>query len=169
MKYKYLILILLCLSLQSKEQTIANNSTVDNITTSDKYVPKTKEEGEVVKAQQGVSLGYLKHAKEYEEAERARVHELAKQQQQAQEAAKAQQGGYLGYDEEAEIARDREWYKQQQQANNAAKVEQAVASRNAILTYGSIGIVLLFIITAIAAFSILYVRRNKDNPKYRKP
>lgn len=41
---------------------------------------------------------------------------------------KAQQGGYLGYDEEAEIARDREWYKQQQQANNAAKVEQAVAS-----------------------------------------
>lgn len=136
MKYKYLILILLCLSLQSKEQTIANNSTVDNITTSDKYVPKTKEEGEVVKAQQGVSLGYLKHAKEYEEAERARA---------------------------------REWYKQQQQANNAAKVEQAVASRNAILTYGSIGIVLLFIITAIAAFCILYVRRNKDNPKYRKP
>lgn len=130
MKYKYLILILLCLSLQSKEQTIANNSTVDNITTSDKYVPKTKEEGGVLKAQQG---------------------------------------GYLGYDEEAERARDREWYKQQQQANNAAKVEQAVASRNAILTYGSIGIVLLFIITAIAAFSILYVRRNKDNPKYRKP
>lgn len=130
MKYKYLILILLCLSLQSKEQTIANNSTVDNITTSDKYVPKTKEEGGVLKAQQG---------------------------------------GYLGYDEEAERARDREWYKQQQQANNAAKVEQAVASRNAILTYGSIGIALLFIIIAIAAFSILYVRRNNDNPKYRKP
>lgn len=130
MKYKYLILILLCLSLQSKEQTIANNSTVDNITTSDKYVPKTKEEGGVLKAQQG---------------------------------------GYLGYDEEAERARIRELAKQQQQANNAAKVEQAVASRNAILTYGSIGIVLLFIITAIAAFSILYVRRNKDNPKYRKP
>lgn len=84
--------------------------------------------------------------------------------------AKAQQqGGYLGYDEEAEIARDREWYKQQQQANNAAQIEQGVASRNAILTYGSIGIVLLFIIIAIAAFSILYVRRNKDNPKYRKP
>lgn len=41
---------------------------------------------------------------------------------------KAQQGGYLGYDEEAERARAREWYKQQQQANNAAKVEQAVAS-----------------------------------------
>ena len=130
MKYKYLILILLCLSLQSKEQATANNSTVDNITTSNKYVPKTKEEGEVVKAKQG---------------------------------------GYLGYDEEAERARDREWYKQQQQANNAAKVEQAVASRNAILTYGSIGIVLLFIIIAIAAFSILYVRRNNDNPKYRKP
>lgn len=130
MKYKYLILILLCLSLQSKEQATANNSTVDNITTSDKYVPKTKEEGGVLKAQQG---------------------------------------GYLGYDEEAERARGREWYKQQQQANNAAKVEQAVASRNAILTYGSIGIVLLFIIIAIAAFSILYVRRNKDNPKYRKP
>lgn len=130
MKYKYLILILLCLSLQSKEQTIANNSTVDNITTSDKYVPKTKEEGGVLKAQQGVSLGY---------------------------------------DSEAERARAKELYKQQQQANNAAKVEQGVASRNAILTYGSIGIVLLFIITAIAAFSILYVRRNKDNPKYRKP
>lgn len=130
MKYKYLILILLCLSLQSKEQATANNSTVDNITTSDKYVPKTKEEGEVVKAKQG---------------------------------------GYLGYDEEAERARIREIAKQQQQANNAAKVEQAVASRNAILTYGSIGIVLLFIIIAIAAFSILYVRRNNDNPKYRKP
>ncbi|RGO99422.1 hypothetical protein [Bacteroides ovatus] len=130
MKYKYLILILLCLSLQSKEQATANNSTVDNITTSDKYVPKTKEEGEVIKAQQGASLGYDS------KAERAAVHE---------------------------------WYKQQQQANNAAKVEQAIASRNAILTYGSIGIVLLFIIIAIAAFSILYVRRNKDNPKYRKP
>ena len=130
MKYKYLILILLCLSLQSKEQATANNSTVDNITTSDKYVPKTKEEGGVLKAQQGTSLGYDS------KAERAAVHE---------------------------------WYKQQQQANNAAKVEQAVASRNAILTYGSIGIVLLFIIIAIAAFSILYVRRNKDNPKYRKP
>lgn len=130
MKYKYLILILLCLSLQSKEQATANNSTVDNITTSDKYVPKTKEEGEVIKAQQGASLGYDS------KAERAAVHE---------------------------------WYKQQQQANNAAKVEQAIASRNAILTYGSIGIVLLFIIIAIAAFSILYVRRNNDNPKYRKP
>lgn len=130
MKYKYLILILLCLSLQSKEQATANNSTVDNITTSNKYVPKTKEEGEVVKAKQG---------------------------------------GYLGYDEEAEIARDREWYKQHQQELETAKVEQAIASRNAILTYGSIGIVLLFIIIAIAAFSILYVRRNKDNPKYRKP
>ena len=130
MKYKYLILILLCLSLQSKEQATANNSTVDNITTSDKYVPKTKEEGEVIKAQQGASLGYDS------KAERAAVHE---------------------------------WYKQQQQANNAAKVEQAIASRNAILTYGGIGIVLLFIIIAIAAFSILYVRRNKDNPKYRKP
>lgn len=130
MKYKYLILILLCLSLQSKEQATANNSTVDNITTSDKYVPKTKEEGEVVKAKQG---------------------------------------GYLGYDEEAERARDREWYKQHQQELETAKVEQAIASRNAILTYGSIGIVLLFIIIAIAAFSILYVRRNNDNPKYRKP
>lgn len=41
---------------------------------------------------------------------------------------KAQQGGYLGYDEEAERARIREIAKQQQQANNAAKVEQAVAS-----------------------------------------
>ena len=130
MKYKYLILILLCLSLQSKEQATANNSTVDNITTSDKYVPKTKEEGEVVKAKQG---------------------------------------GYLGYDEEAERARDREWYKQHQQELETAKVEQAIVSRNAILTYGSIGIVLLFIIIAIAAFSILYARRNKDNPKYRKP
>lgn len=130
MKYKYLILILLCLSLQSKEQATANNSTVDNITTSDKYVPKTKEEGEVLKAQQGASLGYDS------KAERAAVHE---------------------------------WYKQHQQELETAKVEQAIASRNAILTYGSIGIVLLFIIIAIAAFSILYVRRNNDNPKYRKP
>lgn len=163
MKYKYLILILLCLSLQSKEQATANNSTVDNITTSDKYVPKTKEEGEVIKAQQGASLGYDS------KAERAAVHEWYKQQQQANNAAKAQQGGYLGYDEEAERARDREWYKQHQQELETAKVEQAIASRNAILTYGSIGIVLLFIIIAIAAFSILYVRRNNDNPKYRKP
>ena len=163
MKYKYLILILLCLSLQSKEQATANNSTVDNITTSDKYVPKTKEEGEVVKAKQGGYLGYD------EEAERARIREIAKQQQQANNAAKAQQGGYLGYDEEAERARAREWYKQHQQELETDKVEQAIVSRNAILTYGSIGIVLLFIIIAIAAFSILYARRNKDNPKYRKP
>lgn len=136
MKYKYLILILLCLSLQSKEQTIANNSTVDNITTSDKYVPKTKAEGGVIKAQEGTELEGLSYA---EKLDRRRN----------------------------ELVRRR--FKEQEEAAKQAQIEQAVASRNAILTYGSIGIVLLFIITAIAAFSILYVRRNKDNPKYRKP
>ena len=141
MKYKYLILILLCLSLQSKEQVTANNSTVDNITTSDKYVPKTKEEGGIIKAQEG---GWM-NSPEYEglsyaEALNRRRDELAKRR-----------------------------FKEQEEAAKQVQIEQAVASRNAILTYGSIGIVLLFIIIAIAAFSILYVRRNNDNPKYRKP
>ena len=93
---------------------------------------------------------------------------------------KAQEGGWMNSPEyeglsyaEAldrrrnELARRR--FKEQEEAAKQAQIEQAIASRNAILTYGSIGIVLLFIIIAIAAFSILYARRNKDNPKYRKP
>lgn len=78
----------------------------------------------------------------------------------------AQQGGTIPgmeiFDDETNLR-----YYQQIQAEKAAKAKQE--QQVAILTYGSIGIVLLFIIIAIAAFSILYVRRNKDNPKYHKP
>lgn len=140
MKYKYLILILLCLSLQSREQAVADNSTVDNITTSDKYVLKTKEESGVIKAQQGnvIDWNALNKRANEEMYERNRQAVLAK-------------------------------FKKIEEEEAAKKAIEAEARATAILTYGTIGIVLLFIIIAIAAFSILYVRRNKDNPKYRKP
>lgn len=140
MKYKYLILILLCLSLQSREQAVADNSTIDNITTSDKYVLKTKEEGGVVKAQQGnvIDWNALNKRANEEMYERDRQAVLSK-------------------------------FKRIEEEEAAKKAIEAEARATAILTYGTIGIVLLFIIIAIAAFSILYVRRNKDNPKYRKP
>ena len=56
MKYIYLISILLCLSYQSKEQVIANNSTIDSITTANKV--STNKEGGVVKAQDGSTFIY---------------------------------------------------------------------------------------------------------------
>lgn len=140
MKYKYLILILLCLSLQSREQAVADNSTIDNITTSDKYVLKTKEEGGVVKAQQGNVVDWNALNKRANE-------EMYERNRQA----------------------DQRYFKSIEEEEAAKKAIEAEARATAILTYGTIGIVLLFIIIAIAAFSILYVRRNKDNPKYRKP
>ena len=60
---------------------------------------------------------------------------------------------------------DQRYFKSIEEEEAAKKAIEAEARATAILTYGTIGIVLLFIIIAIAAFSILYVRRNKDNPK----
>jgi hypothetical protein len=143
MKQKLLqtfILIVFMVVYQSYEQRLEAATIIDKATT-DELSSKVKEEGGVIKTQEG---GWM-NSPEYEG---------------------------LSYAEKLnrradELARRR--FKEQEEAAKQAQIEQAVASRNAILTYGSIGIALLFIIIAIAAFSILYVRRNNDNPKYRKP
>lgn len=138
MKQKLLqtfILIVFMVVCQSYKQRLEAATIIDKATT-DELSSKVKEEGGIIKAQEGTELEGLSYA---EKLNRRRD----------------------------ELARRR--FKEQEEAAKQAQIEQAIASRNAILTYGSIGIVLLFIIIAIAAFSILYVRRNNDNPKYRKP
>lgn len=143
MKQKLLqtfILIVFMVVCQSYKQRLEAATIIDKATT-DELSSKVKEEGGIIKVQEG---GWM-NSPEYEG---------------------------LSYAEKLnrradELARRR--FKEQEEAAKQAQMEQAVASRNAILTYGTIGIVLLFIIIAIAAFSILYARRNKDNPKYRKP
>lgn len=139
MKYKYLILILLCLSLQSREQAVADNSTVDNITTSDKYVLKTKEESGVIKAQQGNVIDWNALSKRANE-------EMYEKNRQA----------------------DQRYFKRIEEEEAARKAAEAEARATAILTYGTIGIVLLFFVATIVVFYILYTRRNKDNPYINK-
>ena len=143
MKQKLLqtfILIVFMVVCQSYKQRLEAATIIDKATT-DELSSKVKEEGGIIKAQEG---GWI-NSPEYEG---------------------------LSYAEKLNRRRDelaRRRFKEQEEAAKQAQTEQAVASGNVILTYGSIGIVLLFIIIAIAAFSILYVRRNNDNPKYRKP
>lgn len=143
MKQKLLqtfILIVFMVVCQSYKQRLEAATIIDKATT-DELSSKVKEEGGIIKAQEG---GWI-NSPEYEG---------------------------LSYAEKLNRRRDelaRRRFKEQEEAAKQAQTEQTVASGNAILTYGSIGIVLLFIIIAIAAFSILYVRRNNDNPKYRKP
>ena len=143
MKQKLLqtfILIVFMVVCQSYKQRLEAATIIDKATT-DELSSKVKEEGGIIKAQEG---GWI-NSPEYEG---------------------------LSYAEKLNRRRDelaRRRFKEQEEAAKQAQTEQAVASGNAILTYGSIGIVLLFIIIAIAAFSILYVRRNNDNPKDRKP
>lgn len=84
---------------------------------------------------------------------------------------KAQEG--ISFDpiaySKANQAKAHEWYIKNQQAEQEAKAAQINSLRVAILTYGTGGIVVLFIIITIVTFSVLYVRRNKDNPIYHKP
>lgn len=138
MKQKLLqtfILIVFMVVCQSYKQRLEAATIIDKATT-DELSSKVKEEGGIIKVQEGAELEGLSYAEKLNR----RADELARRR-----------------------------FKEQEEAAKQAQIEQAIASRNAILTYGSIGIVLLFIIIAIAAFSILYARRNKDNPKYRKP
>ena len=143
MKQKLLqtfILIVFMVVCQSYKQRLEAATIIDKATT-DELSSKVKEEGGIIKVQEG---GWM-NSPEYEGLSYAEALDRRRN----------------------ELVRRR--FKEQEEAAKQAQMEQAVASRNAILTYGSIGIVLLFIIIAIAAFSILYARRNKDNPKYRKP
>lgn len=137
MKYKYLMLFLLCLLLQSKAQTVA--STIDNTSN-----PAEHKEGGIIKAQDGGSANWTNDPTykglSYADALNKRYYNQARKNRE-----------------------------QQQKAEQEAKAAQINFLRVAILTYGTGGIVVLFIIITIVTFSVLYVRRNKDNPIYHKP
>lgn len=139
MKQKLLqtfILIVFMVVCQSYKQRLEAATIIDKATT-DELSSKVKEEGGIIKAQEG---GWI-NSPEYEGLSYAE--------------ALDRRGN--------ELVRRR--LKEQEEATKQAQTEQAVASRNAILTYGTIGIVVLFIIITVVAFCILYTRRNKDNPK----
>lgn len=194
MKYISFILTLLCLCYQTELQAVtsATTSTLQaSITnTTDKHISKDEGSG-IIKAQYGTTSGRDRrieesYKKKFEEEERAKVEEAKEQQggvigfdregfnaaaeffanmeaeEQQQQQAKAQQGGTLDFTAGIERLYQEEMAKQQADS-------QTNPLRVTILTYGSIGIVLSFIIIAIVTFSILYVRRNKDNPKCYKP
>ena len=165
MKYISFILTFFCLCYHTELQAVTSATTstlqASIASTTDKHI--SKDEGSrIIKAQYGTTSGRDRrieesYKKKFEEEERAKVEE-----------AKEQQGGVIGFDEEgfnADIAKfiaEMEAEEQQQQQAKA-KAQQA-----AILTYGTIGIVSVFIIVAIVTFGILYVRRNKYNPKHNK-
>ena len=139
MKQKLLqtfILIVFMVVCQSYKQRLEAATIIDKATT-DELSSKVKEEGGIIKAQEG---GWI-NSPEYEG---------------------------LSYAEKLNRRRNelvRRRLKEQEEAAKQAQTEQAVASRNAILTYGTIGMVVLFMIITVVAFCILYTRRNKDNPK----
>ena len=139
MKQKLLqtfILIVFMVVCQSYKQRLEAATIIDKATT-DELSSKVKEEGGIIKAQEG---GWI-NSPEYEG---------------------------LSYAEKLNRRRNelvRRRLKEQEEAAKQAQTEQAVASRNAILTYGTIGIVVLFIIITVVSFCRLYTRRNKDNPK----
>lgn len=164
MKCISFILIILCFCYQTKQQVVASTANIyalqtNTISTPNKYVSIAKAQ------QQGGYLGYD------EEAERARDREWYKQQQELETAKvtsgkSSKQGGSIGFDREAANAeilkaiKERDAKRQTDSQTNPLRV--------AILTYGTIGIVVLFIIITVVAFCILYTRRNKDNPKHYK-
>lgn len=125
---------------QSNEQSINAATTIDSTATGKHAAPKYKADGGILKAQQGNTLDWDAWIKAHNK-------EMYERNRQA----------------------DQRYFKSIEEEEAAKKAIEAEARATAILTYGTIGIVLLFIIIAIAAFSILYVRMNKDNPKYRKP
>lgn len=142
MKQKLLqtfILIVFMVVYQSYEQRLEAAAIIDKATT-DELSSKAKEEGGVIKAQEG---GWM-NSPEYEG---------------------------LSYAEKLNRRRDelaRRRFKEQEEAAKQAQIEQDVASGNTILTYGTIVIIILFIIITVVTFCILYTRRNKDNPKHNK-
>lgn len=142
MKQKLLqtfILIVFMVVYQSYEQRLEAATIIDKATT-DELSSKVKEEGGVIKAQEG---GWMNNPEyeglSYAEKLNRRADELARRK-----------------------------FKEQEEAAKQAQIEQAVASGNTILTYGTIVIIILFIIITVVTFCILYTRRNKDNPKHNK-
>ena len=157
MKCISFILIILCLCYQTKQQVVASTANIyalqtNTISTPNKYVSIAKAQ------QQGGYLGYDEDA----------AREWYKQQQEL-EAAKvtsgksSKQGGSIGFDREAANAEILKAIKERDAKRQADS--QTNPLRVTILTYGTIGIVVLFIIITVVAFCILYTRRNKDNPK----
>lgn len=194
MKYISFILTLLCLCYQTEQQAVTSATTstlqASIASTTNKHISKDEGSG-IIKAQYGTTSGRDRgigesYKKKFEEEERAKVEE-----------AKEQQGGVIGFDEEgfnADIAKFIAETKAEEQQQQQAKAQQGgtldfaagierlyqeeMAKQQAdsqinplrvtILTYGTIGIVSVFIIVAIVAFGILYARKNKYNPKHNK-
>lgn len=192
MKYISFILTLLCLCYQTEQQAVTSATTstlqASIASTTNKHISKDEGSG-IIKAQYGTTSGRDRgigesYKKKFEEEERAKVEE-----------AKEQQGGVIGFDDTFDVDARKfieEWEANQQQQQQAkAKTQQGgtldfmtdvnrlyqereanrLQSANnqvAILMYGTIGIVSVFIIVAIVAFGILYARKNKYNPKHNK-
>lgn len=195
MKYIAFILTLLCLYYQTELQAVTSATTstlqASIASTTNRHISKDEGSG-IIKAQYGTTSGRDRgieesYKKKFEEEERAKVEEAkeqqggvigfddtfdvdarkfieeweANQQQQQQAKAKPQQGGTLDFTAGIERLYQEEMAKQQADS-------QINPLRVAILTYGTIGIVSVFIIVAIVAFGILYARKNKYNPKHNK-
>lgn len=195
MKYIAFILTLLCLYYQTELQAVTSATTstlqASIASTTNRHISKDEGSG-IIKAQYGTTSGRDRgieesYKKKFEEEERAKVEE-----------AKEQQGGVIGFDDTFDVDARKfieEWEANQQQQQQAkAKPQQSGTLdftagierlyqeemakqqadsqinplRVAILTYGTIGIVSVFIIVAIVAFGILYARKNKYNPKHNK-
>lgn len=196
MKYIAFILTLLCLYYQTELQAVTSATTstlqASIASTTNRHISKDEGSG-IIKAQYGTTSGRDRgieesYKKKFEEEERAKVEEAkeqqggvigfdregfnaaaaeffanmeAEEQQQQQAKAKPQQGGTLDFTAGIERLYQEEMAKQQADS-------QINPLRVAILTYGTIGIVSVFIIVAIVAFGILYARKNKYNPKHNK-
>lgn len=124
---------------QSNEQSINAATTIDSTATGKHAAPKYKADGGIMKAQQGNTLDWDAWIK-------ADNKEMYERNRQA----------------------DQRYFKSIEEEEAAKKAIEAEARATAILTYGTIGIVLLFFVATIVVFYILYTRRNKDNPYINK-
>lgn len=168
MKCISFIVIILCLCYQTKQQVVASTANIyalqtNTISTSNKYVSIAKAQ------QQGGSIGFDREAANAEILKAIKEREAKRQADKVEQSVasdkSSQQGGSIGYGEEfntnaLKFIKEREAKRQADSQTNPLRV--------AILTYGTIGIVVLFIIITVVAFCILYTRRNKDNPKHYK-
>lgn len=175
MKYISFILTSLCLCCQTELQAVTSTTTSTlqtSITnTIDKHI--SKDEGSGIIKPQTTKFGQNQFITKYDAQKKNDPYALKKEGG----ILRAQSGAILGQEsgnddmdaywadirkrDKAKRAKQEEQAKQAQAKAEAAKQQQRVT----ILTYGSIGIVLSFIIITIVTFSILYVRRNRDNPK----
>lgn len=120
-------------------------------------------------SKQGGSIGFDREAANAEILKAIKERDAKRQADKVEQSVASgkspQQGGSIGYGEEfntnaLKFIKEREAKRQADSQTNPLRV--------AILTYGTIGIVVLFIIITVVTFCILYTRRNKDNPKHNK-